>query len=395
MAASGQDRLLAIRHSFSHVMAEAVLRMFPEAKVAIGPAIDDGFYYDFELPRTLTTEDLGTIEGSMREILAGDYPFRRAAIPRDKARALFAGQPYKLELIDGLPEGEEISTYTQDTFTDLCRGPHVGSTRELAADAFKLTSIAGAYWRGDEKNRMLQRIYGTAWESKADLDAHLAKLAEIEKRDHRRLGKDLDLFSVHDEAGAGLDLLAPEGRPGAPGHRGLLAPRAPEARLRDPVHSAHRQELAVGDLGAPRLLREKHVRAHLHRRGGLLPQADELPLPHHDVQERAALLPRPAPPLGGAGDRVPLREVGGAARAAPRARLHPGRRAHLLHPRADRGRDPGGPALLARDLEGLRLQRHQGVPRHPARRRGGRAGALGTGHRVAAEAPRSARASTW
>ena len=206
-----QDRLLAIRHSFSHVMAEAVLRMFPDAKIAIGPAIDDGFYYDFELPRTLTTEDLAGIEEGMRAILAGNHPFHRAAVSREKARALFAGQPYKLELLEELPAGEEISTYTQDTFTDLCRGPHVGSTTELAPDAFKLTSIAGAYWRGDEKNRMLQRIYGTAWESKADLDAHLKKLAEIEKRDHRRLGKDLDLFSVHEEAGAGLIYWHPKG----------------------------------------------------------------------------------------------------------------------------------------------------------------------------------------
>jgi threonyl-tRNA synthetase len=211
MDSAGQDRLLAIRHSFSHVMAEAVLRMFPDAKIAIGPAIDDGFYYDFDLPRTLTTDDLGALEESMRAILAGDHVFRRAVVTRGEARSLFAGQPYKLELIDDLPEGEEISTYTQDTFTDLCRGPHIGSTRELAPDAFKLTSIAGAYWRGDEKNRMLQRIYGTAWESKADLDAHLKKLAEIEKRDHRRLGRELDLFSVHEEAGAGLIYWHPKG----------------------------------------------------------------------------------------------------------------------------------------------------------------------------------------
>jgi threonyl-tRNA synthetase len=211
MEAAVQDRLHAIRHSFSHVMAEAVLRMFPDAKIAIGPAIEDGFYYDFELPRTLTTEDLAAIEESMRAILAGGHAFSRAAVSREEARRLFAGQPYKLELIGELPEGEEISTYTQGAFTDLCRGPHVASTKDLAPDAFKLTSIAGAYWRGDEKNRMLQRIYGTAWESKADLDAHVKKLAEIEKRDHRRLGKDLDLFSVHDEAGAGLIYWHPKG----------------------------------------------------------------------------------------------------------------------------------------------------------------------------------------
>lgn len=206
-----QARLLQIRHSFSHVMAEAVLQAFPGAKLAIGPAIDDGFYYDFQLPRTVNTEDLAGIEEKMRAIIAGGHPFKRAATSRGEARRLFKDQPYKLELIDELPEGEEISTYTQDTFTDLCRGPHVANTKDLSADAFKLTSIAGAYWRGDEKNKMLQRIYGTAWESKAELDAHLKKLEEIEKRDHRRLGKDLDLYSVHEEAGAGLIYWHPKG----------------------------------------------------------------------------------------------------------------------------------------------------------------------------------------
>jgi threonyl-tRNA synthetase len=206
-----QAKLLEIRHSFSHVMAEAVLQIFPGAKLAIGPAIDDGFYYDFELPRTLSTDDLASIEEKMRAIVTGDHAFVRAATTRDKARALFNDQPYKLELIAELPEGEEISTYTQDTFTDLCRGPHVATTRELKPDAFKLTSIAGAYWRGDEKNKMLQRIYGTAWESKAELEAHLKRLEEIEKRDHRRLGKDLDLYSIHEEAGAGLIYWHPKG----------------------------------------------------------------------------------------------------------------------------------------------------------------------------------------
>ncbi|HET6451508.1 MAG TPA: threonine--tRNA ligase, partial [Spirochaetia bacterium] len=195
----------------AHVMAEAVLGIFPDAKLAIGPAIDEGFYYDFDLPRTVTTEDLAVIEEKMRAIIAGNHAFTKAVITRAEARAAFKGQPYKMELIEELPEGEEISTYTQDTFTDLCRGPHVRSTADLHGDAFKLTSVAGAYWRGDEKNKMLQRIYGTAWESKADLDAHLKKLAEIEKRDHRRLGKDLDLYSIHEEAGAGLIYWHPKG----------------------------------------------------------------------------------------------------------------------------------------------------------------------------------------
>ena len=206
-----ESRLLEIRHSFSHVMAEAVLQMFPGAKLAIGPAIAEGFYYDFELPRSLSTEDLAEIEEKMRAIVSGEHAFTRKVISRADARNLFKDQPYKLELIDALPEGEEISTYTQDTFTDLFRGPHVSSTRDLPSGAFKLTSIAGAYWRGDEKNKMLQRIYGTAWGSKADLEAYLKKLQEIEKRDHRRLGKELDLYSIHEEAGAGLIYWHPKG----------------------------------------------------------------------------------------------------------------------------------------------------------------------------------------
>ncbi len=200
-----------LRHSFSHVMAEAVLQTFPEAKLAIGPAIEDGFYYDFDLPRALKTEDLPGIEQKMRAILAEDHPFVRESVSRKEARALFKDQPYKLDLIDELPEGEDISIYTQGGFTDLCRGPHAGSTAELPPDGFKLTKVAGAYWRGDEKNAQLQRIYGTAWASKKDLDAYLKRLEEIEKRDHRRLGKELDLFSVHEEAGAGLIYWHPNG----------------------------------------------------------------------------------------------------------------------------------------------------------------------------------------
>ena len=211
MEAASESRLLEIRHSFSHVMAEAVLQIFPGARLAIGPAIAEGFYYDFELPRSLSTEDLAAIEEKMRAIMSGEHSFTRKVISRAEARSLFKDQPYKLELIDELPEGEEISTYTQDTFTDLCRGPHVTSTRALPPEAFKLTSIAGAYWRGDEKNKMLQRIYGTAWESKADLEGYLKKLIEIEKRDHRRLGRELDLYSVHEEAGAGLIYWHPKG----------------------------------------------------------------------------------------------------------------------------------------------------------------------------------------
>ncbi len=207
-ASGDKTRLDTMRHSASHVMAEAVKALFPEAKFGIGPPIEDGFYYDFDLPRPLVPEDLAVIEEKMRKFVAAKAPFVREEIDRDKARQLFASQPYKLELIDDLPD-QTVTIYRSGSFVDLCRGPHVGSTGEVGA--FKLLSIAGAYWRGDEKRPMLQRIYGTAFETQAELDAHLKKLAEIEARDHRRLIKQLDLISFHEEAGAGLAYWHPKG----------------------------------------------------------------------------------------------------------------------------------------------------------------------------------------
>ena len=221
------DQLHRIRHSAAHVMADAVLQMFPDAKFAIGPAIADGFYYDFDLPRSLTPEDLEKLEATMREIIRGKYPFIRREVSADEARRLFAGQPYKLELIEGLAKGQNedgeaageagappaqvISTYTHHNFTDLCRGPHVENTGDIPIDGFKLLKIAGAYWRGDEHNPMLQRIYGTAWNNAEELQAYLDRLAEIERRDHRRLGKQLDLFSMDPDIGPGLVLWHPNG----------------------------------------------------------------------------------------------------------------------------------------------------------------------------------------
>ncbi|MFC1978446.1 threonine--tRNA ligase [Chloroflexota bacterium] len=200
--------LEAMRHSASHVMAEAVKSMFGDAKFGIGPATDDGFYYDFDLPRTLTPDDLAIIEAKMAEIIVSNASFAYDEITKDEAKKLFAGQPYKLELIDELPD-KKVSIYLQGDFVDLCKGPHVESTGQIKA--FKLLNIAGAYWRGDEKNPMLQRIYGTAFASNKDLKKHLARLEEAAKRDHRRLGKDLELFSMHDEAGAGLAYWHPKG----------------------------------------------------------------------------------------------------------------------------------------------------------------------------------------
>jgi threonyl-tRNA synthetase len=201
-------KLEKMRHSTAHVMAEAVQKLFPDAKFGIGPAIDDGFYYDFELPRPLVPDDLAAIEEKMSEIIAGNSVFLKEEINKAKARKLFSEQPYKLELIDELPE-EKVTIYRQNSFVDLCRGPHVDSTGEVKA--FKLTSIAGAYWRGDERRPMLQRIYGVAFETDAELKAYLERLAEAAKRDHRRLGKELDLFSLHEEFGPGLVHWHPKG----------------------------------------------------------------------------------------------------------------------------------------------------------------------------------------
>ena len=201
-------RLERMRHSAAHVMAEAVQSLFSGAKLGIGPAIEDGFYYDFELPRALVPEDLAAIEAKMREIIAANLPFIREELSKAKALKLFSEQPYKLELIKELPD-KTVTIYRQGSFVDLCRGPHVNSTNEIKA--FKLTSIAGAYWRGDEKRPMLQRIYGVAFDTQAELEGYLARLTEAAKRDHRKLGKELDLFSIHEDAGPGLVHWHPKG----------------------------------------------------------------------------------------------------------------------------------------------------------------------------------------
>ena len=212
-----EERLALIRHSVSHVMAQAVTRLFPGTKVAIGPSIDNGFYYDYQLPKPIVLEDLPAIEAEMKKIIEEKQDFVRVAISREEAKKRFADEPFKLELIEELPEGEEISIYEMKrsdgslAWADLCRGPHVGNTREINSGAFKLMNIAGAYWRGDEKRPMLTRIYGTAWENPKDLKAYLAFLEEVEKRDHRRVGKEMDLYSIHEEAGAGLIYWHPNG----------------------------------------------------------------------------------------------------------------------------------------------------------------------------------------
>ena len=224
MPAPKDDPLLPLRHSAAHVMAQAVGDLFPGTRFGIGPAIEDGFYYDFELPRPLTPDDLGRIEARMAEIIRGDHPFVRREISPEEGLAIFRDQPFKLELIQDLRAGRAdedgeareggpvvLSTYTHDTFTDLCRGPHLERTGQIPVDAFKLLRVAGAYWRGDEKRPQLQRIYGTVWPTRAELEKYLAWLEEVERRDHRRLGRELDLFSIEPDLGPGLVLWHPKG----------------------------------------------------------------------------------------------------------------------------------------------------------------------------------------
>jgi len=218
-----ESDLYRLRHSAAHVMAQAVLEMFPEAKYTIGPPIENGFYYDFDLPRSLTPEDLQKIEKRMRQIIAGRHDFQRQVVSAEEARQIFKDQPYKLELIDGLEQGgfdeygnpldekPEISIYKSDTFVDLCRGPHVENTRQINPSAVKLMQVSGAYWRGDEKNKMLQRIYGTAWKTAQELEEYLWQIEEAKKRDHRKLGKELEIFVFDEEVGPGLPLWLPRG----------------------------------------------------------------------------------------------------------------------------------------------------------------------------------------
>ncbi len=198
-----------LRHTAAHVLAYAVQDLFPEAKPTIGPSIENGFYYDFDRPDPFTPDDLGRIETRMAEIVAADYPMTGRAVSRTDALSIFKDNPYKVEIASEIPEGEPITLYTIGAFTDLCRGGHADSTGEIGA--LKLTSVAGAYWRGDERRPMLQRIYGTAWYDRAELDAYLTQLEEALKRDHRKLGADLDLYSVEEDAGAGLIFWHPKG----------------------------------------------------------------------------------------------------------------------------------------------------------------------------------------
>ncbi|MGE0082558.1 MAG: threonine--tRNA ligase, partial [Thiohalomonadaceae bacterium] len=205
------EGLEVIRHSTAHLMAQAVKRLFPSAQVTIGPVIEDGFYYDFAFERAFTPEDLEKIEAEMEKIAAEDLKVERSVMPRDEAVSFFRamGEQYKAQIIADIPSDQPISLYKQGDFIDLCRGPHVPGTGKL--QAFKLMKVAGAYWRGDSRNEMLQRIYGTAWADKKALKEYLHRLEEAERRDHRRIGRELDLFSIQEDAGGGLVFWHPKG----------------------------------------------------------------------------------------------------------------------------------------------------------------------------------------
>ena len=202
------EELQTLRHSASHILAQAVKRLYPNTKLAIGPAIDTGFYYDFDTDRAFTTEDLDTIEAEMNRIIKENLRIERFELPRTEAKELMKDEPYKLELIDGLPDDAIISFYRQGEFTDLCAGPHVSYTKKVKA--VKLLSVTGAYWRGDSNNKLLQRIYGTAFKTKEELESYLNMLEEAKKRDHRKLGKELGLFMLTDE-GPGFPFFLPNG----------------------------------------------------------------------------------------------------------------------------------------------------------------------------------------
>ncbi|MFQ5550584.1 MAG: threonine--tRNA ligase, partial [Gemmatimonadales bacterium] len=209
LTAKSEDALYALRHSCAHVMATAVREIYPDAGIGFGPPIEDGFYYDFEVPQPFTPEELERIEAKMQEVVQSNYEFVREEVDREEAERRFAGDPLKLERLREIGDDEVISVYTDGPFVDLCRGPHVASTGVIAH--FKLLSAAGAYWRGDENRQMLQRIYGTAWFSKKDLEAYLTRLEEARMRDHRVIGKQLDLFSIQEDVGPGLVFWHPRG----------------------------------------------------------------------------------------------------------------------------------------------------------------------------------------
>ena len=264
-----------LRHSAAHLLATAVRRLRPDAKIGFGPSIDDGFYYDFEVAQPFTPEDLDAFEKEMKKAAQEKFPFVRDEVSRADAQKKFSDDPLKLERLSELGDDEVISVYTDGPFFDLCRGPHVPDTSRIKH--FKLLHTAGAYWRGDEHRQMLQRIYGTAWFTKDELDAYLVRLEEAKKRDHRTLGRELDLYSTDQRVGPGLILWHPRGAVDPQRDRELRARSHHAARLRSRVYAAHREREALRDLGPPRELQGRDVQRDGRGRQQLPSQADELP----------------------------------------------------------------------------------------------------------------------
>ena len=276
------EALELIRHDAAHVLAMAVQALYPGTQVTIGPAIDDGFYYDFAREEPFTPEDLPKIEAKMHEIVKADLPTRREVWPRDKAIEHFKdiGETYKAELIESIPAGEDVSIYWHGDWHDLCRGPHFATTGKIG-DAFKLTKIAGAYWRGDAKNAQLQRIYGTAWRDKKELDDYLHRLEEAEKRDHRKIGQRDGAFHLLARCRRRPAAVDAE-RHGDPPGTGIpgAAGRA-QGRLHARRHAAHHQGSALSAFAPPALLQGRHVFAARYRRRELLPRP--MNCPHHHM----------------------------------------------------------------------------------------------------------------
>jgi threonyl-tRNA synthetase len=329
ITAKDPEGLEVIRHSTAHLLAYAVKELFPDAQVTIGPVIENGFFYDFSYKRPFTPEDLTAIEKKMTELAARDEPVTRRVLPRDEAVAYFKeqGEHYKAEIIASIPANEDVSLYREGKFEDLCRGPHVPSTGKLKF--FKLMKLAGAYWRGDHRNEMLQRIYGTAWATKDELQQHLLMLEEAEKRDHRKLGRELDLFHIDDHA-PGLVFWHP---------KGWTVWQGVEQYMRKVYQDNGYQEVK-GPQVIDKTLWEKNrplgqvPRQHVHdgeRKARVRTQADELSRPHPDLQAGHQKLPRPAAALRRVRPVPPQRAFGRPARHHARARLHAGRRPYFLH----------------------------------------------------------------
>ena len=334
------EALEVYRHSSAHLMAAAVLELFPETKLGHGPATESGFFYDFYREKPFTPEDLEAIEKKMQELVKQDLPYAREFLPRQEGLERFKseGDFMKCHFIEQFTAPDEkISIYKTGKFTDFCRGPHIPSTGRIKA--FKLLNIAGAYWLGDEKNPQLQRIYGTSFFSKKDLDEYLHKIEEAKKRDHRVLGKQLDLFSIQELAGPGLIFWHPKG--------GLIRKEMEDwmrnEYLKRGYSLVYTPHVARVDLWKTSGHEGYYAAQHVHPDGTgrcrLSHEADELSVPHPHLQRLAEVVSRSAGAAGRAGHGLSLRALGRDARPAARARLHPGRRAHLLHPGADRGRD--------------------------------------------------------